>query len=668
MKLNLAKRIAMYVGILIIIVCLGLGLTTYQFSSNTLISEAEDALLLLAEEGAESVDAVIQGNLNVIETIANRSEIRTMDWEQQLATLQNEFSRLEEQGYLGLGVVTPDGTARYVDGTETYLGDREYVQRALAGESNVSDVLISRVTDAAVLMYAAPIYDMSGEVGGVLITRRPGYALNVITDRMGYGEQGYAYITGADGTIYAHPVGEHIMNRRNAIIEVETGGSLQNWGLAVQELGLGNSGVISYELDGDEMHIGVATIPSTGWSVGIVAAEDELLASLADLRTIILMVSLAFLILGILVAVYIGNVIAKPMKASSQFTAKMVSGDLTQNIPEEYLNRNDEIGELTSSLATLNQGFRNTIGEIQNSAQELASSSQQMSAVSENSSANMKEVSASTEEISASLEEVSAAAEEISASSEQMNASTSELVGSMKRGNQTAKEIEAKALKVQGEVEEGQQKAFEIYTELDARLKVGIEKAKIVDQISNMADQIADIAEQTNLLALNAAIEAARAGEQGRGFAVVAEEVRKLATNSTETVTSIQDLTAQVQGNIRTLVGDANQLLQFVTTDVNEDYKKFLETAEEYKNDAHTFYTITDQAASMGEEVLHAVGEVTRSINEVTETIGQSAEGADQIASGTSDTSSSMAEINEASGRLAKMSEDLSKLINQFKV
>ncbi|MHC1761262.1 MAG: methyl-accepting chemotaxis protein [Negativicutes bacterium] len=71
---------------------------------------------------------------------------------------------------------------------------------------------------------------------------------------------------------------------------------------------------------------------------------------------------------------------------------------------------------------------------------------------------------------------------------------------------------------------------------------------------------IREIAGQTNLLGLNAAIEAARVGEQGRGFGVVAEEIRKLATNSTQSIAKINEIIGAIQSGSAATVEQIGQV------------------------------------------------------------------------------------------------------------
>lgn len=70
---------------------------------------------------------------------------------------------------------------------------------------------------------------------------------------------------------------------------------------------------------------------------------------------------------------------------------------------------------------------------------------------------------------------------------------------------------------------------------------------ELSEEIDNIATFIKEISDQTNILGLNASIEAARAGESGRGFSIVAKEIRRLSTQSRETVPKIKELTQNIK-------------------------------------------------------------------------------------------------------------------------
>lgn len=164
------------------------------------------------------------------------------------------------------------------------------------------------------------------------------------------------------------------------------------------------------------------------------------------------------------------------------------------------------------------------------------------------------------------------------------------------------------------------------------RLEAAIEEANIVIRISEISNSIADMNSKTNLLALNAAIEAARAGEAGRGFAVVADEIRKLATNSKKSISEINSIVAGVQKAVKTLQDTSGNILNYVSTDINNDYIFMSEVANKYNDDVHVFENNFGIINKQSRETMENMEKLLENMDCISEAADEGATGVSSIA------------------------------------
>ena len=350
--MKLSRKIALFVGALVIFIAVALSLISVKLSTSSVLVQQEINMQEYAEECSSYIYAKLERNLAVLGEVASRARTQTMDWPTQQASLAPDVDRL---GYLDIAVVKPDGNAQYVISGETAsLGDREYVKKALAGESVVSDVLISKVTGEPVLMEAVPIM-VNGTVAGVLVGRRDGAYLSSITSEIGCGERGYAFIVGADGTIFAHQNNELVLTQRNIWKDLESGGDLANFALAYQQLGDSRTGMANYNFGGENRITAMYPIPNTSWVLGVGTFEKDLLAGIYQLRTTLIIISLIVIAFGIIAAFILGGRISKPIRNLKDLARKVALGDVEVNTETKL---KDEVGELVMAFGDMVQNIK----------------------------------------------------------------------------------------------------------------------------------------------------------------------------------------------------------------------------------------------------------------------------------------------------------------------
>ena len=203
----------------------------------------------------------------------------------------------------------------------------------------------------------------------------------------------------------------------------------------------------------------------------------------------------------------------------------------------------------------------------------------------------------------------------------------------------------------------------EITSSLEKDLRTSVESSKSVNVIKTLTEDILSIASQTNLLALNASIEAARAGEAGKGFAVVADEIRQLADNSRNTANSIQEISEEVVSSVEQLAVSSDKLLEYVTSNVQADYDKFVTASAQYLEDADTLENMMADFENKTSNLLESSAHVGSKIVEISDTIEEEKNRVEAFSGSVDKVLSNMDEIQECTNVNEAVSKDLKKEI-----
>jgi methyl-accepting chemotaxis protein len=384
-------------------------------------------------------------------------------------------------------------------------------------------------------------------------------------------------------------------------------------------------------------------------------------------NTIILLIGIV--VIGALVSFLLGFKIAtwltKRINKVVNFAYSLKNGDLTERVE---ITAEDELGKMMYALNAAADDMRILVSELSNGMQDMSASSEELSATMEEVSSTMLNINESARGIAEGNSELSSSTEEISATSEEIGNLTTSLAEKAANADKASSEIMERALNIKSKAEQSSLSAINLYTEKEINIKKAIQDIKVVTKIGKMAEVIGQIAEQTNLLALNASIEAARAGDAGRGFAVVAEEVRKLAEQSSETVTDIRKIVDEVKNAIKNLVHNSRDILDFVDSQVKPDYQMLISSGRQYQKDAEFVREISKEISISTNTISSSVSEVNASIMSVSSTTQYSAASSEEILASVSQTTTAIEEVSKQSQSTSELAEKLATLASKFKI
>lgn len=662
---SLRTELILIIGAIVLAVCLLLGGAATIVAGNAIRDTAIQQLENKAGDAAKIIGTIVGYELEVLQQVAQTARISdpasTMD--KRIEAMSQAQTR---NGYVRVFFIAPDGNATYNDGSERDLGTREYFQKALKGENNVSDTITSTTDGSTVVAYAVPVM-FDGKVVAVLgATRDAAYLSDAISD-VNIGGESYTFVSSSLGVLQAHRNLDLVKTQYNLFEETKKDPRLEDLKVLFESMIARENGYGEYWFQEEEKVLGFHPIDGTTWAAAVTMPRSQMLEGRNATMTAVAVAALLMMLIGVGLSVYIGGRIAKPIQEASRHALVLAGGDLSQPVPAGSLKKKNEIGQLGRAMQTMTENFRNLVGAITSLAEQVAASSEELTATADN-------VQHTSSEIGRTIGDIAAGATDQAQSTEIGVRSTNEMGDIIDQSVHLLADV--------GEASNLMGKRVTAGLSVVENLRMTAESAAkgttLIREVTNKTNQsvsrigeasslITAIAEQTNLLALNAAIEAARAGEQGRGFAVVAEEIRKLAEQSAGATRTIDEMVRELTGHSDVSVKTSEQVGQTVNAQMNsvrETDETYRSISEAVQKSVGGIAEVSEQTSILNERK-NRIMDVMQSLLAVAQ---ENAASTEEVSSSVHMQNSAIMEMSEASRQLAVMAQELTEQTGRFRL
>ncbi len=364
---------------------------------------------------------------------------------------------------------------------------------------------------------------------------------------------------------------------------------------------------------------------------------DTFLAPIHSFIRFIVVLCIFLLILGIILAMFIGKRVVLPIQKINEQLTEFEHGNLAVEIP--LLKQKNEFGQLTQNLKRVVERLHDQIRDIMDNINVIASSTNEISATVAQITASSSETATAITQTASSAEEVAHLAEGFNEKAKSSLGIGEEAVEIANKGNQAFESIYKLVQDVKNQMEE-------------VAVTV-VDLSKQSQTISEITDAVKEIAEQSNILAINASIEATKAGEYGRGFAVVANEVRNLAEQSKKSTQQIRTILDSIQDAIGKTVMKVEESNKTINTGA-----KFVEQAR----------SSLFRLAEAIEKLTTVLAEIAEYASEQLTGTAQIKEAMDNIKDATAQNVDSMHQLEEVIQDLKDTGENLKEQISIYKL